>query len=107
MRLPCLKMALLLIVLAFASGSARAEGPSHGVRPKGADGKELNLGFEDGTLKDWKAEGSAFDGQPIKGDTVFPRRNDMHSNHAGDYWIGGFEKVGDDGVGTLTSAPFK
>src|SRR5437016_3186723 len=95
-----------IAVLILGVGSVFCATPS-GIRPVGKDGKPLNLDFEDGTLKDWKAEGKAFDGQPIKGDTVFPRRNDMRSNHQGNYWIGGFEKVGDDPKGTLTSAPFK
>src|SRR5262245_62731864 len=66
-----------------------------GVLPVGADGKPLNLDFETGTLKDWIAEGKAFEGQPIKGDTVYPRRNDMKSNHQGQYWIGTYERFGD------------
>src|SRR6266581_3358428 len=57
-----------------------------GIRPLGKDGKPLNLDFEEGTLKDWKAEGKAFEGQPIKGDTVFPRRNEMRSDHQGNYF---------------------
>ena len=79
---------------------------SPGIKAKSRDGRVLNLDFETGTLADWTAEGSAWEGQPIKGDTVFPRRNDMQSNHEGEYWIGGFEKFGDEGTGTLTSAPF-
>src|SRR6266704_4865389 len=95
-----------IAVLILGCGSVFCATPP-GVRPVGKDGRPLNLDIEDGTLKDWKAEGKAFEGQPIKGDTVFPRRNDMRSNHQGNYWIGGFEKVGDDAKGTLTSAPFK
>src|SRR5205823_12717348 len=57
--------------------------------------------------KDWTAEGDAFKDQPIKGDTVFPRRNDMKSQHQGNYWIGGYEKYGDKPQGTLTSVAFK
>ncbi|HJZ55849.1 MAG TPA: PVC-type heme-binding CxxCH protein, partial [Gemmataceae bacterium] len=78
-----------------------------GVLPVGADGKPLNFDFETGTLKDWTPEGDAFKDQPIKGDTVFPRRNDMHSRHQGQFWIGGYEKYGDKPQGTLTSVPFK
>src|SRR5438045_4619063 len=78
-----------------------------GIAPLGADGKPLNLDFETGTLKDWTAEGDAFKGQPIKGDTVASRRNDNHSRHQGQYWIGGYEKYGDKPTGTLTSVPFK
>ncbi len=79
---------------------------SPGFKAKSRDGRELNLDFETGTLADWTAEGDAWEGQPIKGDTVQPRRADSRSNHAGDYWIGGYEKFGDDRTGTLTSAPF-
>lgn len=78
----------------------------NGIKPKSADGKVLNLDFETGTLDDWTASGDAFEGQPIKGDTVASRRRDMQSGHAGDFWIGGFEKYGDPRTGTLTSAPF-
>src|SRR6266404_1134037 len=78
-----------------------------GIKPTGADGKPLNLDFEDGTLKDWTASGDAFEKQPIKGDTVAPRRGDMKSEHQGQYWIGTHEIKGDDATGTLTSVPFK
>jgi putative membrane-bound dehydrogenase-like protein len=71
-----------------------------------ADGRQLNLDFETGDLTDWKAEGEAFNGQPVKGDTVHPRRADMVSGHKGDYWIGTFERGGDGPKGTLTSIPF-
>src|SRR3954469_19892340 len=78
-----------------------------GVLPVGTDGKPLNLDFETGTLKDWTAEGEAFKGQPIKGDTVAARRPDMKSGHQGSYWIGGYEKATDKPTGTLTSVAFK
>ncbi len=78
-----------------------------GVLPAGADGRPLNLDFETGTLRDWTAEGTAFRGQPIKGDTVAARRGDMKSRHQGQFWVGGYEKSGDQPTGTLTSAPFK
>jgi putative membrane-bound dehydrogenase-like protein len=93
--------AILSLALLAPSQAADA-----GTLPLGADGKPLNLDFETGTLKDWTAEGDAFKGQPIKGDTVFPRRNDMKSRHQGQYWIGGYEKLGDKPTGTLTSVPF-
>ena len=78
-----------------------------GVLPTDKNGKPLNLDFETGTLRDWTATGDAFKEQPIKGDTVHPRRGDMHSKHQGQYWIGGFERFGDKPTGTLTSVPFK
>ncbi|MDX1928218.1 MAG: family 16 glycoside hydrolase [Pirellulaceae bacterium] len=78
-----------------------------GFKATDANGRVLNLDFEKGTLEDWTATGDAFNGQPIQGDTVAVRRSDMRSGHHGQYWIGTFEKSGDKGTGTLTSAPFK
>lgn len=77
-----------------------------GVCPSGSDGIPLNLDFETGTLKHWTADGEAFSGQPIQGDTVAIRRKNMKSNHHGEYWIGGYEKLGDKSTGTLTSDAF-
>jgi putative membrane-bound dehydrogenase-like protein len=86
---------------------APAQPADAGVLPLGSDGKPLNLDFESGTLKDWTLEGEAFKGQPVKGDLVAARRGDMKSRHQGQYWIGGYEKLTDKPVGTLTSVPFK
>src|SRR5947209_17564847 len=94
---------LLLGALALAADPA----PADGVLPVGPDGKPLNLDFETGTLKDWTAEGEAFAGQPVEGDTVSSRRGDMRSRHQGRYWVGTYERRGDKPQGTLTSAPFK
>jgi putative membrane-bound dehydrogenase-like protein len=103
-------LAFLAAVVCFLahSNEVRADGPAvdAGELPVGADGKPLNLDFETGTLKDWSAEGEAFRGQPVKGDTVNPRRGDMHSRHQGNYWIGSYEIHGDAPEGTLTSVPF-
>lgn len=96
---------LFVSSLALAQTAKPAIDP--GVRPVGANGKPLNLDFETGTLDDWTADGNAFVGQPVKGDTVNPRRSDMHSGHQGDFWIGTFERKGDKPQGTLTSAPFR
>src|SRR5579863_9117644 len=90
-----------------ANGEEKPKGDlTQGVLPKGADGKPLNLDFETGTLQDWTSTGEAFVDQPVKGDTVFARRQDMKSEHAGEFWIGTFERKGDAPQGTLTSAPF-
>ncbi|MFL5338821.1 MAG: PVC-type heme-binding CxxCH protein [Gemmataceae bacterium] len=97
---------VLFIALLFPAPLIAAE-PPEGVLPVGADGRPLNLDFETGDLRDWTATGDAFKGQPIKGDTVSPRRADNKSQHQGQYWIGGFEKLGDKPQGTLTSVPFK
>src|SRR5579871_905279 len=91
------------LLLSLSATAAEPEG----VLPLGADGKPLNLDFETGTLKDWTAEGEAFRGQPVQGDTVARRRGDMKSRHQGRYWIGGYELRGDKPQGTLTSVPFK
>jgi putative membrane-bound dehydrogenase-like protein len=97
----------LVLVLSLGLTAAGAEPGDEGVLPVGADGKPLNLDFETGTLKDWTAEGEAFAGQPIEGDTVFPRRQDMKSQHQGRFWVGTYERRGDRPQGTLTSASFK
>ncbi len=63
------------------------------------------LDFETGDLRGWTATGDAFEGQPIRGDTSTARGREA-SRHQGEYWIGGFERHGDDRKGTLTSKPF-
>src|SRR5215469_2177957 len=100
-------VAVVSFLPAFAAEEKAPATPPEGVLPTNSDGKPLNLDFETGTLKDWTAEGEAFKGQPIKGDTVAKRRGDMKSRHQGNYWIGGFELHGDKPQGTLTSVPFK
>lgn len=91
---------------AYVSG---AEDPV-GVLPAGPDGKPLNLGFEDGTLKDWTAAGDAFQDQPVEGD-IDPKRKAGEGKKAypdGRFWVGGYERLLDDApTGTLTSAPFR
>ncbi len=72
-----------------------------------ATGRVLNFDFEAGTLADWTAEGDAWAGQPVKGDTVTERKPGEASRHAGEWWIGTYEpRRSDAGTGTLTSAPF-
>jgi putative membrane-bound dehydrogenase-like protein len=90
-----------------ASGAPTLKPNTISIPPKNAAGKVLNLGFETGTLDDWIAEGDAWKGQPVKGDSVQKRKPSERSNHAGDYWIGGYETNGDAPTGTLTSVPFK
>jgi putative membrane-bound dehydrogenase-like protein len=104
---------VLAVAVAFASGAAvchRAKGDEPGPRgtvPVNAQGRPLNLGFETGTLADWTAEGGAFKGQPIDGDSVHLRRGDMQSGHEGRFWVGTFENGGDEVKGRLTSVPFR
>jgi len=77
-----------------------------GVFPKGDDGKPLNLGFEDGTLKDWTATGTAFRGQPIDKNPITARRPGQASQKVGQYFIGGYELSQDTPLGELVSVPF-
>jgi len=94
------------ITIAYADSGGDDAGGS-GLVPTDRAGRPLNLDFEAGSLADWKAEGAAFQGQPIAGDTAHQRRGDMASRHAGRYWIGTFEIAGDGPRGTLTSVPFR
>ncbi|MFY7877045.1 MAG: PVC-type heme-binding CxxCH protein, partial [Pirellula sp.] len=59
-----------------------------------------------GSLEDWTATGGAFKQQPVEGDSVALRRADMASQHEGKYWVGSYEKLGDEVQGTLISKPF-
>jgi len=89
------------------AGKKTHEDPA-AIVPSGANGKTLNLGFETGTLEGWKAEGDVWKGQPVKGDTVAPRKPAQRSNHAGQFWIGGYEPRHNDlGTGRLTSTSFE
>ena len=81
----------------FPEGGQRAEKPGGGF---------VNLDFELGDLSDWTLEGEAFEGQPIRGDTVVLRRSETQSAHAGSFWIGGYELHQDTPTGRMTSIPF-
>ena len=79
---------------------ARADSPGAntgvaGTLPSDASGRTLNLGFETGTLADWTAQGPAFEGQPVEGDTAAGAEVDMHSGHVGSFWVGTYERGGD------------
>ncbi len=96
-----------LLVLATAARLPAQETRPSAIRPVDGAGRPLNLDFETGTLRDWTAEGQAFAEQPVRGDTVNPRRSDMKSEHEGDYWIGTYEIAGDGPRGALTSVAFR
>jgi putative membrane-bound dehydrogenase-like protein len=104
-RLPTIfSAALSLLVTTFALSAA------DNIPATGADGRLLNLGFEDGTLHDWTATGDAFEKQPVKGEIDQTRQygKGRASKRQGDFWIGGFEiHLNDKGKGTLTSVEFK
>jgi putative membrane-bound dehydrogenase-like protein len=79
------------------------KGPGAPVPPGGE--KKPTLNFESGDLRGWTTTGNAFANQPVEGDTVTARGREA-SLHEGKYWIGGYERVGDAGKGTLVSDPF-
>ncbi|MCA9262604.1 MAG: DUF1080 domain-containing protein, partial [Planctomycetales bacterium] len=83
------------------------EKPLLGVVPANEKGQKLNLGFETGNLSDWTATGNAFDGQPVNQDGISGRWAGQSSQKAGQYFIGGYEVVGDKATGQLQSVPFK
>src|SRR5690606_26520242 len=79
----------LLLLLLIATNSAGVRGEEvDGIAPRDRDGRRLNLDFEFGTLDDWTATGNAFDRQPIWGDTVRRRRQDMRAQLEGERWVG-------------------
>ena len=104
-RLPALFSAALSLLGSASFSNAAADG----IPAMSADGKPLNLGFEDGTLRDWTATGEAFRKQPVKGeiDQKRPFGAGKVANRKGDFWIGGYEILRDEPKGTLTSVAFK
>ncbi len=115
--MPCLHLALFVCLLvAFSSGVLKANDDkgvnqpvnAAGWLPKDAAGLALNLNFETGSLQDWTATGTAFEGQPIRGpiDQKRPFGAGKKSQHTGEFWIGGYEKLADQPQGTLSSVPF-
>src|SRR4051794_29989512 len=107
-------LSLALNVVAATGESAKrkqeepAQGGRGGVLPLDENGKPINTDFETGDLRDWtQISGNAFNGQPIKGDTVHARRGDSHSRHAGNFWVGTFEINQDGPRGIIQSRAFK
>ena len=102
-------IAVAIILTAALAGAADPLPEPRGALPVGGDGKALNFDFEDGTLRDWTAEGGAFQRQPYKGPIDQKRQfgGGRVANHQGEYWIGGYEVLQDGPRGTLTSVRFK
>ncbi|MCA9063961.1 MAG: DUF1080 domain-containing protein [Planctomycetaceae bacterium] len=86
---------------------AQADEKSVGVEPRSFTDTPLNPGFESGSLAGWTATGDAFSEQPVNNDGISQRWPGQISNKQGQFFIGGYEKVQDRGVGTLTSSAFK
>lgn len=114
-------LSIAIVLCLAAAGLAQEKPPASnplneplgepGVIPVGADGKPLNLNFESGTVEGWKAEGKAFEGQPIKGEIALqkgrPFGEGKKSEHTGQFWVGGYEILRDEPTGTLTSPTFE
>lgn len=82
-------------------------GPSVAGMPVMKNGRALNLGFEEGTLTDWKVDGNAFSEEPVEGDVIFTRTGEGRSAHRGKYWVSSGEVNGHRATGTMTSTSFK
>ncbi len=91
----------------FKAKPVKPKSTDMGKSPLGDNGKPLNLGFEDGTLKDWAAAGEAFQGQPVRRDGIATRWPGQTSGKVGRFFVGGFEKAKDKPVGQLLSVPFE
>jgi len=76
-----------------------------GILPKKA-GKVLNLSFESGTLKDWKATGDAFVNPLVGQDASLIYENDQHPGLTGKYFLSSGGTKNYKKTGTLTSVPF-
>jgi putative membrane-bound dehydrogenase-like protein len=76
-----------------------------GILPKKA-GKVLNLSFESGTLKDWKATGDAFASPLIGADASSIYENDQRTGLTGKYFISSGGTKNYKKTGTITSVPF-
>ena len=72
----CMKRLPVLFFAAFSFiASAVVSSAADAIPATRADGRVLNLGFEDGTLRDWTATGNAFEKQPVKGEIDQARPN--------------------------------
>lgn len=76
-----------------------------GILPKKA-GKVLNLSFETGTLKDWKATGDAFVSPLFGQDASSIYEKDQHPGLTGKYFLSSGGTKNYKKTGTLTSVPF-
>ena len=85
---------------------AEDDGPSITGLPVVKNGRELNFGFEDGTLTDWTVEGDAFGTGAIEGDAVLARTGDTRSGHDGNFWVSSGEVNGHRALGSMVSESF-
>lgn len=71
------------------------------------NGKPLNLNFETGTLKDWTAEGDAFQNGLISLDPSPKHAKDTRIGKEGRFFVSSGGNTEHDKTGTLTSVSFK
>lgn len=71
------------------------------------NGKPLNLNFESGTLRDWTAEGDAFQNGLISQNPSPKHEKDAIINKEGKFFVSSGGNTEHEKTGTLTSATFK
>ncbi len=81
-------------------------GADEGSTPR-KNGRPLNLGFERGSLQDWKAQGKAFGPESVAFDAAPLYPDSFLLKQTGDYYVssGGFRNAA--ATGTLTSESFE
>ncbi|MBX3254613.1 MAG: hypothetical protein KF862_10775 [Chitinophagaceae bacterium] len=80
--------------------------PDEGVSPR-KNGRPLNLGFERGSLQDWKASGDAFGAKSVAFDAAPLYPDSIQLNQDGDYYVSSGGITGYQLKGTLTSETFE
>ncbi len=76
-----------------------------GITPQ-KNGKPLNLNFESGNLKDWKAEGDAFSNPLISEDPSSKHEKDSRIDKEGRFFVSSGGNTEHQKTGTLTSVSF-
>lgn len=77
-----------------------------GVSPR-KNGRPLNLGFERGSLQDWKASGEAFSAKSVAFDPAPLYPDSLSLNQDGDYYVSSGGTANYQLKGTLTSETFE
>ncbi len=76
-----------------------------GMSPR-KNGRPLNVGFERGTLQDWKATGNAFGPQAVAYDPAPWYPDSLVLKQGGDYYVSSGGMLNYQAMGTLTSETF-
>lgn len=79
--------------------------PDQGVSPR-KNGRPLNLGFERGSLQDWKASGNAFNANAVAFDPAPLYPDSLLLKQGGDYYVSSGGTTHYEATGSLTSETF-